>query len=139
MALDAADTLEILQLAARYNHAIDFGDPEAWAGTFTADGVFKGGPEPVTGHEALAAFCAGFGQNMAGARHWTNNHVVDGDGDEATHTCYLNLVQSKKGSMSMITGRYHDTLKKVDGQWRFTERAVTPDAQDPPDTADAQE
>ena len=41
MALDPADTLEILQLAARYNHAIDYGDPEAWAGTFTADGTFN--------------------------------------------------------------------------------------------------
>ncbi len=128
MALDAADTLEILQLAARYNHAIDYGDPEAWAGTFTEDGVFNGGPQPVSGHEALAQFAAGFGVNMAGAQHWTNNHVVDGDGDEATHTCYLNLVQTKEGAKSIVTGRYQDSLKKVDGQWRFTERNVIPNA-----------
>ena len=128
MALDAADKMEILELAARYNHAIDFGDGEAWAGTFTEDGVFNGaGPQPVTGHVALAQFVGGFAQNMAGARHWTNNHVIDGDGESATHTCYLNLVQSKDGS-SVITGVYTDKLSKVDGQWRFTERNVTPDA-----------
>lgn len=130
MALETADTLEILQLAARYNHAIDYSDPEAWAGTFTEDGVFNGGPSPVTGHEALAQFAGGFGTNMAGARHWTNNHVVDGDGDEATHSCYLNLIQTKDGGSSIVTGRYDDKLRKVDGQWRFTERNVTPDAKD---------
>ncbi len=128
MALETADIVEILQLAARYNHAIDFGDPEAWAGTFTEDGIFNGGPQPVTGHEALAQFSAGFGTSMAGARHWTNNHVVDGDGEEATHSCYLDLVQSKDGGSSIVSGVYNDTLKKVDGQWRFTSRTVTPDA-----------
>ncbi len=130
MALDAADKMEILELAARYNHAIDFGDGEAWAGTFTEDGVFNGGPQPVTGHVALAQFVAGFGQQMNGARHWTNNHIVDGDGDSATHSCYLNLVQTKDGGSSIITGIYNDKLAKVDGQWRFTERNVTPDARD---------
>ncbi len=130
MAIDAADTLEILQLAARYNHAIDYGDPEAWAGTFAQDGVFNSGPKPVTGHEALAQFAAGFATNMAGARHWTNNHVVDINGDEATHSCYLNLVQTKDGSSSIVSGRYDDTLKKIDDQWRFTTRSVTPDPKD---------
>ena len=127
MALEAADTLEILQLAARYNHAIDYGDPEAWAGTFTEDGVFKAGPEPVAGHEALAKFAAGF---MSGAQHWTNNHIVEGEGDSATHTCYLNLIRTSDNANSVVTGRYTDTLQKVDGQWRFTERAVIPNAQD---------
>ena len=126
MALDAADKLEILELAARYNHAIDFADGEAWAGTFTEDGVFNGGPQPVVGHAALAGFVGGFAQNFGGkGRHWTNNHVIDGDGDTATHTCYLNLLNGKD---SVITGRYHDKLQKVDGQWRFTERNVQPDA-----------
>ena len=127
MPLDPADTLAILDLAARYNHAIDYGDPEAWAGTFTDDGVFESGPQPVQGHAALAQFAGGFGQNMDGARHWTNNHIVDGDGDDATHTCYLNLIQTKDGATSIVTGRYTDSLTKVDGQWRFTNRKVEAD------------
>jgi len=126
--LDAADKLEILELAARYNHAIDFGDGEAWADTFTPDGVFKGGgPGPVQGREALAAFVGGFAQNMAGARHWTNNHVIDGDGDSATHTCYLNLIQTKDGAKSVVTARYNDEVVKVDGAWKFASRTVNPD------------
>lgn len=62
MALDAADTLEILQLAARYNHAIDYGDPEAWAGTFTEDGTFNTAQGVQQGHEALAQFAAEIGR-----------------------------------------------------------------------------
>ncbi len=127
MPLDAADTLEILQLAARYNHAIDYGDPEAWAGTFTENGTFNTAQGVQEGHEALAQFAAGFGTGMAGARHWTNNHIVEGEGDSATHTCYLNLIQTNDGAKSMITGLYNDTLVKVDGQWRFSSRTVTAD------------
>ena len=127
--LDAADRLEILELAARYNHAIDFGDGAAWADTFTEDGVFTGGgPGPVQGREALTAFVGDFSQNMAGARHWTNNHVIDGDGDSATHTCYLNLIQSKDGAKSVVTARYQDELVKVGGAWKFATRTVVPDA-----------
>ena len=62
--------------------------------------------------------------------NWTNNHVVDINGDEATHSCYLNLVQTKDGSSSIVSGRYDDTLKKIDDQWRFTTRSVTPDPKD---------
>lgn len=127
MPLDPADTLEILQLAARYNHAIDYGDPEAWAGTFTEDGTFNTAQGVQQGHEALAQFAAGFGTQMAGARHWTNNHIVDGDGDSATHTCYLNLIQTSDSAKSMITGKYEDTLVKIDGQWRFSSRTVSAD------------
>lgn len=54
--LSTADRLEIEQLYAKYNHAIDFGDGDAWAATFTADGSFdrgRGAP-PFVGTEALA-------------------------------------------------------------------------------------
>ena len=40
-----------------------------------------------------------FAKNLTGARHWTNNHVIDGDGDSATHTCYLQLLQTMLAPM----------------------------------------
>ena len=40
MPLTADDRVEIEMLGARYNHAIDFHDHEAWADTFLADGCF---------------------------------------------------------------------------------------------------
>ena len=38
MALSADDRLDILQLIARYNHAIDFGQCDEWADTFSESG-----------------------------------------------------------------------------------------------------
>ena len=80
MALSTADRLEILDLAARYNFAIDEADGERWAATFTPDGVFDGGRGEVIGAAALATFVRDFQKHMAGTEHWTNNHVIDGDG-----------------------------------------------------------
>jgi hypothetical protein len=89
--------------------------------------VFDSAQAQPTGTDALCAFAEGFAAQLPGARHWTNNHVIDGDGDSATHTCYLNLIQSKDGGKTIATGLYRDELKKVKGQWRFTRRTVRTD------------
>jgi actinorhodin biosynthesis protein ActVIA len=74
--LSTEDRLEIEQLYATYNHSIDFGDSEAWANTFTADGSFDSGRgDPTVGMEALAGFAAGFAERVKG-RHWTNNLLL---------------------------------------------------------------
>ena len=46
MPLTAGDRMEMIELVARYNHAIDSRDAEAWADTFTEDGRFYAPPEP---------------------------------------------------------------------------------------------
>ena len=53
--LTPQDYLEIQQLYSRYYHTIDAKEGEAWANTFTADGVFNN----AKGHEALAASLRG--------------------------------------------------------------------------------
>ena len=52
---------------------------------------------------------------------------LDGDGDAATHTCYLNLMSVEGGAKIVITGIYNDELAKKDGAWRFTRRKVSVD------------
>ena len=123
MALSTADRLEILDLAARYNFAIDEADGERWAATFTPDGVFDGGRGEVIGAAALATFVRDFQEHMAGTEHWTNNHVIDGDRDQATHRCYLNLIRGESGE-SLLRAKYNDTLVKVGGEWKFSRRVV---------------
>ena len=41
MPLSVEDRLAIQELIARYNHAIDGGDPDGWAATFAPDGTFE--------------------------------------------------------------------------------------------------
>ena len=111
MPLTTDDRLAIQDLIARYNHAIDGGDPEGWAATFAPDGTF----------ESLVAFARGFQQRLPGARHWNNNLLIDGDGDHATTRCYLMLWRE---CAPVSEGMYVDTLKRINGQWRFTSRKV---------------
>ncbi len=128
MALSVDDQLAIQQLYARYNHAIDFGDGDAWAGCFTADGVFNGGGGgPQTGTEALKAFGGGFASRMK-ARHWITNLVVEGAGDGAKGKCYLMLMNLADGKATpLVTAVYHDELTKASDGWKFTSRSVQPD------------
>ena len=51
--LSAQDYIDIEQLYATYNHAIDSGDADAWAATFTPDGSFN---TRFTGKEGLVGF-----------------------------------------------------------------------------------
>ena len=130
MSLTTEDILAIHQLYARYNHAIDFGDANGWAGTFTVDGTFSSPSGTFTGTEQLAGFAGAFAQRMK-ARHWTNNLMVEPAEGGAAGTCYLMLYSLGDGERStsiVATGVYRDSLRKVDGGWRFTSRTVTADA-----------
>lgn len=124
MPLAVEDRLAIQELLARYNHCIDSGDAEGWAATFAPDGTFESRGEVHAGTDALVTFARGFQERMAGARHWNNNLLIEGDGDDARTTCYLRLW---RGSELISDGTYVDTLKRIDGAWRFTSRKVVRD------------
>lgn len=129
MALSVEDQLAIQQLYAKYNHALDFGNVEGWVATFTPDGTFASGANSFKGGEQLAAFATGFSSRMK-ARHWTNNLIVEADGDGASGTCYLQLlnVADPKTPTVLTTAIYRDSLTKTADGWRFTSRAVTADS-----------
>lgn len=116
MGLTAEDKFEITELLARYNHAIDSGDAEAWAATFTEDGVFAPPGATTEGRAELLAYAKR--RYEPRKRHWTNNLVIDVDGDEATMRCYLHvMLVGEPGLETMVTGRYSDRLRRVDGAW----------------------
>lgn len=129
MALSVEDQLAIQQLYAKYNHALDFGNVAGWVATFTPDGTFTSGANSFKGSEALGQFATGFASRMK-ARHWTNNLIVEADGDGAAGTCYLQLlnVADPKTPTVLTTAIYRDKLTKTGDGWRFTERTVTADS-----------
>jgi 3-phenylpropionate/cinnamic acid dioxygenase small subunit len=135
--MDAIEYEQIRQLLARYNLAIDLGDADGWAATFTADGVFRcdGLPDghPLGGeHQGTAALVAYAKTQNAltkgRARHWNANLLIDGDGETATMRCYLLNLTAGAGKVAGTTGIYDDRLRKVDGEWRFAERHVVVDS-----------
>lgn len=131
MSLSTEDQLAIHQLYARYNHAIDSGNGDAWAACFTPDGTFTSGPANFAGSEALAGFVRGFAERMK-ARHWTNNIVIEANGADAKGTCYLMLFRLAPGekppAVLQTTAMYNDVLTLAGGEWKFASRTVTADA-----------
>jgi len=133
--LSAQDYFEIQQLYARYNIAIDNGDAEGWAATFTPDGAFN----TMVGHEALVGFVKMWREKLNGAtrKHWNNNLQITGDSKDASAFVYLMLLDfSTKPATILTTGTYTDTLTKTKDGWRFTKRItkgdVAPAAPSPP-------
>jgi hypothetical protein len=131
--LTTQDYIEIQQLYARYNHAIDSGNAEEWAATFTADGVFN---KRFTGREALIGFINNWKVNGVNRRHWNSNLTISGTNQSATGSVYLMLLDvSVKPAAVMSTGIYSDELVKTAEGWRFKTRVVKPDAAPAPPAA----
>jgi hypothetical protein len=127
MGLSTEDRLDIQELYARYNHAIDSGNGDAWAATFTPDGIFESAQGIQTGSDSLKQFASGFASRLKG-RHWINNLVVDEAPGGAKGSCYLVLYNLGGEKPSILTTAiYNDQLTKTAGGWRFSKRVVKGD------------
>jgi ketosteroid isomerase-like protein len=125
--LTTQDYLDIEQLYAQYNHAIDNCDAEEWAATFTSDGTFM----RFTGREALVGFVKQWCGTMNGAnrRHWNTNLRITPSKDGANGTVMLMLLDvSARPAAIANTGTYTDTLVRTPDGWRFTSRMIKGDA-----------
>ncbi len=134
VALTNDDRVEIRDLISRYNKAIDTGDADGYANTFTPDGEFIGIVGTFNGRDELRAFAAAYAieeqyAEFASAQHWVTNVVADGDGAEAAVFSHLQMVKPlPDGGRILLVGHYDDVVRKVDGQWLFAQRIVVSDA-----------
>jgi hypothetical protein len=125
--LSTQDYIDIEQLYARYNHAIDGCDAESWAATFTPDGVFQ----HFTGREALVGFVKQWCEKMNGGnrRHWNTNLRITPTTEGASGTVLLMLLDAGVKPASIVsTGTYNDTLVRTPEGWRFKTRMIKSDA-----------
>jgi len=124
--LTAEDRLEIQELVARYCWAIDTGDGEALADTFTADGAFDGGRR-FEGRDQLVGFGRGDhvppNRTETAAQHWVTNMVLSGNSTAATGRSYFVRHSIVDGSPLVArVGYYVDELVKDNGRWLFKNR-----------------
>lgn len=116
MTITAEDRIEIAELMGRYNQALDARDSEAWAETFTEDGVLDPGDgNPVEGRSALKARVDSMSRTSL-ERHWVSNFVIEGQGEQVTLCADMGVL---KGNTVVATGRYVNHMKIVDGQWKI--------------------
>ena len=118
------DHLAIRELAARYNRAFDYGNPEAWVECFTEDGSFEMGSKKLAaGHTDLLAFAKKMIPTMK-VKHCTTDAIVEVDGDTGTHDAYLILIDCGDKVSVANSGRYIDAVVRVNGEWKFKQRVV---------------
>lgn len=116
------DMIEIEQLYAKYAWAIDAGDAEGYASTFTPDGVFN----TNVGHDALAKFATTFHAGMGShVRHWNSSLVITPTPTGASGQVYLMIVDVATTPATIVrVGSYTDELVRTAQGWRFTKRAT---------------
>jgi uncharacterized protein (TIGR02246 family) len=120
--LTPQDYLEIQQLYARYNWAIDAGDIEAYVALYTPDGTFN----TFNGAAGLRTFMK---DRPAGTRrHWNTNLIITPSPEGANGKVYLMLLDvGVKPPAASAAARYEDRLVKTAGGWRFKKRQTTSD------------
>ena len=125
------DVDEIRQLLARIFHAGDAWDRDTWLDCYTDDALFD---SPLIHMEGRDELRDGF-HTLRGTqptRHWIGTMTIDVDGDEATSVAYLFCVSATSPPAPMAGGIYHDSFRRVDGRWLFSERILTVDGFDGP-------
>jgi len=144
---EASDRAEIEALMWRYTRALDTGNGEAYAATYTEDGQFGTGPNATKGREALRALAGGTGAAPAGGAprpqlyHMTANHYIEFiDADHARiHAYYITTsgapplttgadapAGQPAGPRVVAVGRSIDTLVRTSEGWRIQIRDVQP-------------
>lgn len=152
--LSAADHTEILELAARYCHTVDYRDWDGLSKIFTDDVHFgthlnswsvhlerlPGLRLALVGHDEIRGFFEGPpGENDESVRlqqraavqegNVSNLHIptvqsIEVDGDRATMLCNFTFHYLEDPPRMTAYGRYRDRLKKIDGQWKFAHRFI---------------
>jgi uncharacterized protein (TIGR02246 family) len=127
--VSGTDVEEIRQLLARYCHAGDSLDSDAFADCFTDDAVIIANGVRSVGQDAVRASVEAMRPVYAATplRHVTVNIVIDIDGDEAQASSYYMLFLTGADPRVLAIGTYRDRLRRVDGRWRLSERVATSD------------
>jgi ketosteroid isomerase-like protein len=112
---------------AAYTQALDDGRTDDVVATFCPDGVCDiPGMGTHEGHDALRAAYAGWAPRRPQRHLVLNTHVTEWTGDEAEAISdVVFLRQGQTGWTVQLVGRYHDTLHRDGGTWRFHRRVAT--------------
>lgn len=122
------DHLAVRRLKHEYCHTIDGGEYEEWVALFTEDGRFeRAGSDAFEGADELLTMATeDFDPAFEQTAHVVANPVVDVDVDTADGRWYLFLLyRTADGDVGWNQGLYEDRFRRVDGQWRIEDVAVT--------------
>jgi 3-phenylpropionate/cinnamic acid dioxygenase small subunit len=131
----ASDAEAVRALVMAYAERLDAGDLDGVAALF-ADAVVRsaGRDGALVGRDAVRRLYAPvirYEDGTPRTRHVISNLevVVDPEAGTATSHCVFTVLQARPsaGLGPVLSGRYQDRFVRVDGRWRFVERAIHPD------------
>lgn len=127
-----ADRLAIDQLVAGdYPRALDARDWNAYVANFTDDGELVLGPQTAKGKDGMKGMLSGLPAEPH-VIHVISNLSYAINGDSATGGAYwqdIGIGDSPHGVLA--AGHYLDSLRKINGAWKFTKREIVIQAQEP--------
>jgi 3-phenylpropionate/cinnamic acid dioxygenase small subunit len=111
---------------AAYTQAVDDGRTDDVLATFLADGsVDIPGIGAHEGHEAMRTAYDAVAPRAPQRHLVVNTFITEWDATQATAKSDLVfMVHNGQEWMTFLTGRYTDTLKCVDGEWKFAHRTA---------------
>jgi SnoaL-like domain len=122
-----AEAVEGIRMTiAAYSQALDDGRTEDVVATFCPDGSCEiPGLGAHEGHDALRRAYAKWKPHRP-QRHLVLNTLVTGWRDDEAEAVsdVVFIVQGDEGWAIQLVGRYHDTLHRSDGGWRFHRRVA---------------
>ncbi|MFM0234109.1 nuclear transport factor 2 family protein [Paraburkholderia sediminicola] len=130
--LDATAHLEIIDLYSEYNRAIDKGDADNWANTFTDDGLFHHPARVFSGADELRQFIRERTAKLTSSpsveqQHWNSRVCLEGRDGWAHGSCQLIVtgVNRETGKPCVVVrGNYEDQLERSEAGWRFKKRRL---------------
>jgi uncharacterized protein (TIGR02246 family) len=111
-------------LAGDYPHALDTRDFDGYAALFTEDGELSLQGTTAKGRAAIKELVAGLPAEPRVIHPITNlSYAIEGD--SATGGAYWQDIGLAGDTPAvLIAGRYEDTLRKVNGEWRIAKRNI---------------
>jgi hypothetical protein len=127
-----ADRAAIDQLVAGdYPRALDARDWDAYVALFTDDGELQLGAQPVKGRDGIKGLLNGLPAEPR-VIHVITNLSYTITGDAAKGGAYWQDIGIGDKHGVLAAGHYVDSLRKVNGNWRFVKREIVVQLQDTP-------
>ncbi|MCX6521425.1 MAG: nuclear transport factor 2 family protein [Actinobacteria bacterium] len=123
------DEAAVRDLASRYCWAIDRLDRAAFDTVFLPDATAVLGQGEERGIEEIWAKVDLVLSPLTCSQHLVGSHVVEVDGDTATHRCQFHAQHVMKGceggDQYIVAGTYEDRVERTAAGWRIRHRDLT--------------
>ena len=121
------DKINIQELIAKHNIAVDNKNIDDWTNSWTDDGVWSTPFGEAKGKTELKNMINQVTDEFAsGKRHLSTNIIIeDAPNNMASAQSYLIVTEAKRTPEVVASGTYIDTLKKdANGKWKFVQRRL---------------